>query len=93
MNRITLAFALAVTMIAGEASAASGYCSGVFIRRSCKMGASQGICSYPKARGLREDFEGWEIEDGVLGYAVYRLGAYPAKDIRLDPGCKLKKYS
>lgn len=88
MNSITLA--LAVTMVASEAFAKD--CPGVFIRRSCMLGAAPGMCGYPKDMGTEEDFMGWEIQDGVRGYAVYRLGTYAAADIRLRPGCKLGRY-
>lgn len=68
-------------------------CAGTFIRRSCKLGAAEGICAYPKEKGTEEDFMGWEREEGVLGYVIYRLGAYPAKDIVLKKGCRLSRYN
>lgn len=74
-------------------TAAAKDCAGTFIRRSCMLGAADGICGYPKEKGVEEDFMGWERKDGVLGYTVYRLGAYPAKDIVLKKGCRLNRYN
>jgi hypothetical protein len=87
-----LAFAAAIGTAMLASSASARECSGTYIRRSCMMGATAGYCGYPREKGTREDFMGWEIQDGERGYAVYRLGVYPAKDIRLDPGCRLGKY-
>lgn len=88
-------FIIAVAALIGTAAATTASardCSGTYIRRSCMMGAADGICGYPREKGTREDFMGWEMQDGERGYVVYRMGAYPAKDIRLDPGCRLGKY-
>lgn len=79
-------------LLALSSAASARDCSGTYIRRSCMMGAADGICGYPREKGTREDFMGWEMQDGERGYVVYRMGAYPAKDIRLDPGCRLGKY-
>lgn len=83
-----IAVALALTTVAASARD----CAGTFIRRSCKMGAAEGMCAYPREKGDVEDFLGWEVDEGVRGYVVYKMGAYPAKDIKLKPGCTLKPY-
>lgn len=90
LTRLALISAAALLALSSGASARE--CTGTFIRRSCMLGAADGICANPKQAGQEEDFEGFEFEDGVKGYSVYRLGAYPAKDIRLKPGCTLKAY-
>lgn len=56
------------------------------------LGAAPGVCGYPKEKGTDEDFVSCKIQDGVRGYAVYRLSSYAAADIRLRPGCKIGKY-
>lgn len=88
--RLPAAFALVLALTTVAASARD--CTGTFIRRSCMMGAAGGMCAYPREKGDVEDFLGWETAEGVRGYVVYRMGAYPANDIKLKPGCTLKPY-
>lgn len=80
-------------LLAFSTFASARDCTGTFIRRSCMMGAAEGMCAYPREKGQEEEFMGWEIQDGVKGYAVYRLGAFAAKDVVLKPGCRLKRYN
>lgn len=35
---------------------------------------------------------GWDTEDGIRVYAVYRLTSYPAKDIKIDADCHPVKW-
>ena len=91
--RPAAAAATFVVLVSICGAAAAKDCTGSFIRRSCKLGAAEGMCAYPKERGTVEDFMGWEREDGVLGYTIYRLGAYPAKDIVIEKGCRLSRYN
>ncbi len=80
------------TRISSEASAnhanVPGVCSGTFIRRSC-ITISGDHC---KKAGFEDDFVGWRVENGTLVYVRYRIGDYDARDIRIERGCKLKKY-
>jgi len=89
--RLPAAFALVLALTTVAASARD--CTGTFIRRSCMMGAAEGTCAYPREKGQEEDFMGWEMQDGVKGYVVYRLGAFAERDIVLKPGCRLKRYN
>lgn len=93
MNLRSVAATALVAVLSMGGAAAAKDCTGTFIRRSCKLGAAEGMCAYPREKGAVEDFMGWEREDGVLGYTIYRLGAYPAKDIRLQKGCRLSRYN
>jgi hypothetical protein len=90
LARLVLLSGAALLTLSSAASARD--CTGTFIRRSCKMGAAEGMCAYPREKGDVESFMGWEVDEGVRGYVVYKMGAYPAKDIKLKPGCTLKPY-
>ncbi|GJE61661.1 hypothetical protein [Methylobacterium trifolii] len=90
LARLVLISGTALLALSSASSARD--CTGTFIRHSCKLGAAEGICAYPREKGDVEDFMGWEVDEGVRGYVVYRMGAYPAKDIKLKPGCTLKPY-
>lgn len=80
-------------LLAFSSAASARDCTGTFIRRSCMMGAAEGVCDYFREKGQEEDFMGWEMQDGVKGYVVYRLGAFAERDIVLKPGCRLKRYN
>ncbi len=90
MKKIGLVSLLALVSSGVSANHANlpGVCSGTFIRRSCMMESG----AHCQRAGTVDDFVGWEDVAGKRGYVLYRMGRYDARDIRLEKGCKLKKY-
>lgn len=89
---LRLVAAVIAAFVALPSGAFAKDCMGTFVRRSCMTAGGPNQCTYPQEAGTRMEFMGWEDDDGVKAYSVYRLGAYPAKDIKLDRGCKLGRY-
>lgn len=65
-------------------------CVGVFVRDACMVGSGNGQpCVYPKKKGEKADIVDRDPVDGVKAVGLYRLGSYPARDVKLAPWCKL----
>lgn len=84
------AFAAAAALLTLTAGADAKDCKGTFLRRSCETSGGA-ACPQPIAAGTRHEFQGWGMTDGVRTYSIYRLGYWPAKDIRIEPGCRLQR--
>lgn len=84
------AFAAAATLLALTAGTDAKDCKGTFLRRSCEASGGAG-CPQPIEAGSRHEFMSWGITEGMRTYSIYRLGNWPAKDIRIDPGCRLSR--
>jgi hypothetical protein len=100
MGKRLILVAAAVLAVAPLAEAAAKspptsdprWCWGTFTRHSCMNGTSGKDCAYPRKPGDRDEFMGWDDQDGVRSYVIYRLGAYPAANIAIDDGCHLREW-
>lgn len=79
MNR--LSYLALITMVGFPINACAEYtCGGTFLKANDP---------YPK--GYRCEVQDYFIRNGQKYYGVFRAGQFPAKDIRLDKDCNIRK--
>lgn len=96
------ALAGAVQLVASSACAepivlSKGKCGGTYRSDACVLKeapseTSVGTCrdGFPRKRGARDEFVGFERHAGSVWYVVYRVGIVPAGVVHLDRNCVVR---
>lgn len=96
MTRV-IAFSLVAALAATSSALAKNRnavekCDGVVLRDTCNDGYCAPGVEPMWHRGQRVRWMAWTIQDGVKMYVQYKQGAAPARNVRLEPGCRLPKW-